>query len=216
MKTAIIVGATGLTGSKLTAILLQSGDYEKVHIFVRRDSGIRHEKLVQHIIDFDTPASYEGLIGGDDLFCCLGTTIKKAKTRENFEKVDLTYPSQFAKAAGRNGVKRFYLISSIGADPDSSNFYLRTKGRCEEKVIQNPFQGIGIFRPSLLLGDRNEFRLGEKVSSIGMRLISVFLRGRLKKYRPVKAEQLARAMYHTAKEKPCGVNSYESDKIQDM
>ena len=216
VKTAIIIGSTGLTGSSLLKILLNSDVYDKVVCFVRNSVKITHPKLIQHTIDFDNPDSYQGLIEGNDLFCCLGTTIKKAGSQEAFEKIDLTYPVQFAKAAVQNGVKQFSIISSIGADPNSSNFYLRTKGKCEEALRILGFQSTSIFRPSLLLGNRKEFRLGEKLSTYVMKILSVFMIGKLKKYRPVKAKRVAYAMFEIAQKNTVGYHVYESDEISDI
>lgn len=215
-KTAIIIGGTGLTGSSLLKILLTSNIYDKVISFVRRNTKISHPKLIQHIVDFDNPESYEGLIEGNDLFCCMGTTISKAGSQEAFEKVDLIYPVEFAKRAALNGVKNILMISSIGANAKSKNFYLRTKGRCEQELRQLPFQSISIFRPSLLLGKRKEFRLGEKVSEFFMRAISIFMIGKLRKYRPIKAKQVANGMYITAQQGTVGFHVYESDAIVEI
>ena len=121
MKTALIIGGTGLVGSQLLNILLNSSDYEKVISFVKRDSGLKHPKLIQHIIDFDQPETYRELVKGDDFFCTIGTTIKKAGTQEAFRKVDFGYPQQFAKVASPNNVKQFLIVSSLGANSSSSN-----------------------------------------------------------------------------------------------
>jgi len=215
-KTAIIIGGTGLTGSHLLKILLTSEIYDKVISFVRSGSKISHPKLVQHIVDFDNPESYQDLVEGNDMFCCLGTTIKKAGSQEAFEKVDLLYPIQFAKAAAIKGIKQFSIISSIGANPQSSNFYLRTKGKCEESLRTLSFQSVSIFRPSLLLGNRKEFRLGEKLSEYAMKIVSIFLVGKFKKYRPIKAKKVADAMYNVAQRNTVGFHVYESDEVAEM
>lgn len=215
-KTANIIGSTGLTGSHLLKILLDSDCYDKVISFVRKDSNISHPKLTQHIVDFDDPASFTDKIHGDDMFCCLGTTIKKAGSQEAFEKVDLIYPVEFAKAASSNGVKQFSIISSIGANPTSGNFYLRTKGKCEEELRKIAFQSTSIFRPSLLIGQRKEFRLGERISGYAMKVFSVLLFGPLKKYKAVKAEKVAYAMFSIANQNTVGYHIYESDYISDL
>lgn len=212
-KTAIIVGSTGLTGNHLLRKLLSSDVYEKVICFVRNSSKISHPKLIQHIVDFDNPESYQELMEGEDMFCCLGTTIKKAGSQEAFEKVDLHYPIQFAKAAATKGVKQFSIISSIGANPQSNNFYMRTKGKCEEGLRTLSFQSTSIFRPSLLLGNRKEFRLGEKIGEYTMRILSIFLIGKLKKYRPIKSKDVASVMFQIAQQNTVGFHVYESDEI---
>ena len=213
-KTAIILGSTGLTGSYLLQLILDSNAYDKVISFVRKSTGNAHPKLTEHIIDFDNAGTYKDLVKGDDLFCCLGTTIKKAGSQAAFEKVDLTYPIQFAKIAAENGVKQYLIISSIGADAKSGNFYLRTKGRCEDELKASGIPSISIFRPSLLLGDRKEFRLGEKIMTYGMKFLSLFLIGGLKKYKAIKSSTVAEAMHRTAQQNNTGVNIYESDKIR--
>lgn len=215
-KIAIIIGSTGLTGSHLLKALLTGNAYEKVISFVRTASKISHPKLVQHVVDFDVPESYKDLVEGNDMFCCLGTTIKKAGSQDAFEKVDLEYPVMFAKVAATKGVKQFSIISSLKANSKSNNFYLRTKGRCEEALRTIPFQSISIFRPSLLLGNRKEFRFWEKLVAPIMRFISIFLIGRLKKYRPINSKRLAYAMYSIAQQSTVGYHVYESDNIADI
>ena len=215
-KNAIIIGSTGLTGTYLLKALLASDVYEKVICFVRRSSKISHPKLVQHVVDFDNPQSYQDLIEGSDLFCCLGTTIKQAGSEEAFEKVDLTYPVQFAKAAAAKGVKQYSIISSLGANPQSGNFYLRTKGKCEEELRKIPFQSTSIFRPSLLIGNRKEFRFGEKAMIYAMKLFSVFMIGKLRKYKSIKARSVASAMFKIAQQNTVGYHVYESDKIYEI
>ena len=215
-KTAIIIGSTGLTGYHLLRKLISSDVYDKVICFVRNTSKLSHPKLTQYIVDFDKPESYQDLIEGNDMFCCLGTTIKHAGSQEAFEKVDLHYPLQFAKAAVIKGVKQFSIISSIGANPQSNNFYLRTKGKCEEGLRTLSFQSTSIFRPSLLIGNRKEFRLGEKIGEFIMRGLSIFLIGKLRKYRPVKSKDVADAMFQIAQKNTVGFHVYESNEITEI
>lgn len=215
-KTAIIVGGSGLTGTQLLKILLTSDVYAKVICLVRSNTKISHPKLEQHVIDFDNPDTYEGLIEGNDMFCCLGTTIKKAGTEAAFEKVDLVYPVQFAKTAALKGIKQFSMISSLGANPNSNNFYLRTKGKCEEELRRIGFQSTSIFRPSLLLGNRKEFRLGEKIAEFFMRIFSICMVGKLKKYRAIKSQDVAYAMYLVAQYNTVGFHVYESNCISEI
>ncbi len=163
MKTALIIGSTGLIGSKLLHLLLESPNYDKVITFVKRDSGIMHPKLTQHLIDFDKPETYKELVVGDDFFCTIGTTIKKAGSQKAFRKVDFEYPRQFAAFALENKVKQFLIVSSLGADANSGNFYLKTKGEIQDFLKDCAFESVAVFQPSLLLGNRTEFRLGEKV-----------------------------------------------------
>lgn len=215
-KTAVIIGSTGLTGSQLLRTLLSNNAYDKVISFVRRSSKISHPKLVQHVVDFDDPKTYEELIEGNDMFCCLGTTIKKAGTEEAFERVDFLYPIQFAKAAANKGIKQYSIISALGANPKSGNFYLRTKGKCEDELRKLPFQSISVFRPSLLLGNRKESRLGEKLAESIMRIFSIFFIGRLRKYKAINVKKVAYAMFRIAQQNTIGYHIYESDEISDI
>ncbi len=212
-RTAIILGSTGLVGAHLLQILLSNDYYQRIITFVRKESGIKHNKLAEYIINFDNPDLYRDLVKGDDLYCCLGTTIKKARSREMFEKVDAFYPAIFADIAAKNGVSQFLIVSSIGADINSDNFYLRTKGKCEEAIQAANISSISIFRPSLLLGDRKEARPMETISQYLMPIFTPLMMGKLKKYQPIKASQVAEAMFYTAQQNSKGVQIFESDKI---
>jgi uncharacterized protein YbjT (DUF2867 family) len=216
MKTALIIGSTGLIGSKLLDNLLESPAYDKVITFVKRDTGKTHTKLTQHIIDFDKPESYQNLVVGDDFFCTIGTTIKKAGSKEAFRKVDYVYPQQFASFALKSNVKQFLTISSLGADKASGNFYLKTKGEIEDFLKQSSFESVAILRPSLLLGDRKEFRLGEKLGAIFMKLFSFTFIGGLKKYKPIESDVVAKALFRIAQKNKKGFSIYESDEVQQI
>ena len=145
MKTALIIGSTGLVGSALLNELLAHPAYSKVISFTRKPSGNTHPKLHEHCIDFNKIASYKDLIQGDDLYCAMGTTIKKAGSQAAFTLVDYTYPYQFATIAKSNGVKQFLLVSSIGANAQSKNFYLQTKGTIENDISLLGFETVVIF-----------------------------------------------------------------------
>ena len=214
MKTALIIGSTGLIGSQLLDLLLESQEYDKVITFVKRDSGIQHPKLKQHIIDFDKPETYKELVVGDDFFCSIGTTIKKAGSQNAFRKVDFEYPKQFASLAQQNKVKQFLIITSLGADANSSNFYLKTKGEIQDFLKNCAFESISILQPSLLLGNRTEFRLGEKMGVYFMKLFSFLFIGNLKKYKAIQSEAVAKAMFIIAQKNYKGFQIIESDSIQ--
>ena len=216
MKTALIIGSTGLIGSHLLDLLLESQEYEKVITFVKRDSGIQHPKLKQHIIDFDKPDTYKELVVGDDFFCSIGTTIKKAGSQDAFRKVDFEYPKQFASLAQQNKVKQFLIITSLGADANSSNFYLKTKGEIQDFLKNCAFESISILQPSLLLGNRTEFRLGEKMGVYFMKLFSFLFIGNLKKYKAIQSEAVAKAMFIIAQKNYKGFQIIESDSIQEI
>ena len=216
MKTALIIGSTGLIGSELLNLLLESPHYAKVITFVQRDTGIKHPKLTQHIIDFDKPETYKELVVGDDFFCTIGTTIKKAGSKEAFRKVDFEYPRQFAAFALLHKVKQFLIISSLSADAKSGNFYLKTKGEIQDFLKDCNFESVAVLQPSLLLGNRTEFRLGEKVGAFFMKTLSFLFLGNLKKYKPIEGETVAKALLKIAQKNDTGFKIYESDAIQEI
>ena len=216
MKTALIIGSTGLVGSHLLNLLLDSNDYLKVITFVKRDAGIKHPKLTQHIIDFDKPETYKELVVGDNFFCTIGTTIKKAGNKEAFRKVDFEYPKQFAAFTLQNKVKQFLIISSLGADANSGNFYLKTKGEIQDFLKDCNFESVAVLQPSLLLGNRTEFRLGEKIGAFFMKTLSFLFLGNLKKYKVIEGKTVAKALLAIAKTNNSGFKIYESDVIQEI
>lgn len=216
MKTALIIGSTGLVGSHLLNLLLDNNDYIKVITFVKRDTGIKHQKLTQHIIDFDKPETYKELVVGDDFFCTIGTTIKKAGNKDAFRKVDFEYPKQFAAFALQNKVKQFLIISSLGADSNSGNFYLKTKGEIQDFLKDCNFESVAVLQPSLLLGNRTEFRLGEKIGAFFMKTLSFLFLGNLKKYKAIEGKTVAKAFLAIAKTNNSGFKIYESDVIQEI
>ncbi len=193
-KTAVIFGATGLTGSLVLKKLIRDERYEKIKVFTRSEPEIKSDKMEVIKTDLENLEQYSDEIAGDDVFCCLGTTIKKAGSKENFKKVDLDWPALIAKIASKNKVPNFLMISSIGADPKSANFYLRTKGEAENAVRQQDFYKIVILRPSMLMGKRREFRFFEELGKLVMVPLKFLFRGKLRKYRPINSERVASAM----------------------
>ena len=192
MKTAIVIGATGLVGSALVDQLLADDRFAEVHIFVRRPTGRQHNKLREHVINFEDLAQWQGMVKGDVLFSALGTTLKKAGSKEAQFQIDYTYQLHFARAAARNGVSSYVLVSSAGASNRSRIFYSRMKGELEEEIKKLPFNQIYILQPGILEGQREESRPGEKA---GVAIMSVLKHvPGLKKYRPIPAETVARAM----------------------
>ena len=216
LKTAVIIGGTGLIGNELLHLLLDSSDYNKVIAFSKREMLLEHPKLVVNIIDFDQPETYADLVQGDDFFCAIGTTIKKAGSKNAFKKVDYEYPKQFATLALKNGIKQFLLISSLNADENSGNFYLKTKGEIQSFLKNSNFESVSVVQPSLLLGDRKEFRFGEKAGAIVMKVFSFLLFGSLKKYKPIQANTVARALFVLAQKKDSGFNIYQSDVLEEL
>ena len=203
-RIANVIGASGLVGHELVVQLLDHPEFEKVRIFVRRTTGIVHSKLEEQIIDFDQTESWKPLVTGDVLFSALGTTIKTAKTKENQYRVDFTYQYEFAKAAAENGVPAYLLVSSMGANPKSSVFYSRMKGELEDAVAKLPFQKLIIIRPSILDGDRQEKRAGEKFGLILSRFVTKFI---LKVYKPTPVDLLASKMIRLSLEKVPGIHT---------
>ena len=212
-KTALLFGATGLTGSHLLNRLAEDQRYNKVRVFTRSD--LKHESAGVEIIKtrLENIENFSSAIRGDDLFCCLGTTIKKAGTRENFKKVDFGFPVKIAEIASRNKVPAFLVVSSVGAGPGSSGFYLRTKGEMEKAVSSFKFRKLVIMRPSMLLGKREEFRFMEEAGKVFMKMAGFLLRGKLRKYRAIKADTVAAAMVNLANTETAKT-IYESDEIE--
>ena len=171
-RTALIAGATGLTGSALLKILENAETYSKIIILTRRPSENRHLKVEEIVTDADSLSLHNTKLIADDIFCCLGTTIKKAKSRDAFKKVDLYYPLELAKLTKQNGATRFFVVSSMGANEKSKIFYSKVKGTLEKELIHIGFNALHIFRPSLLLGKRNEFRFGEYAGTILYKMLS--------------------------------------------
>lgn len=214
--TAIIFGATGLVGSYLIRLLCDSNQYDKVISFSRKHCGYENAKLSERISDLSDIRTVESEIKGDHLFCCVGTTIKKAGNQENFTKVDFDLPAEIADISKKNKVQHFLVVSSISADAESSSFYLRTKGQMEQHVIQSSIPKISIVRPSMLLGPRKEFRFGEAAGKVAMKLVTPLMFGKFKKYRGIHAEDVAAAMLTISATNTEGAKIYESDELQQI
>ncbi len=215
-KTAILLGATGLVGGYCLDFLLAHPNYHRVVIFTRRNTGREHERLVEHVIDFADLPAYRRLFKGQDLFLCLGTTMRQAGNRKAFFKVEYTYPYQAARMAADNGVNQVFLVSSVGADPDSVFFYNKVKGLLEKAVKNMPFWAVHIFQPSVLLGERNENRWGEKLAGQLGRGIDYLTGGMLTKYRLIEAEVVAQAMVNAAQRLEEGIFTYPSHYLQEL
>ena len=211
MKTAIVIGATGLVGANLVNKLNDAKVYDKVILLVRRKTELNHLKLEEKIVDFDTIDSE--LIKADDIFCAIGTTLKKAGSKENQYKIDCEYPAKIAQMGKLNGVKQFILVSSVGADKNSSNFYLRTKGELEERIAALNYDAFIVMRPSFIIGERKEFRLGEIIGIFLASLFRPLMIGKLKKYRGVHAIVIAKKMVKLANDNLKGMVVVESGKI---
>ncbi len=192
-KTAIVIGATGLTGFQLTKQLIENDKFEKIIVLGRSKTELQSNKLQEHIVDFNKPKSFAELVQGDVLFSCLGTTIKKARTKEKQYKVDVTYQYEVAKAAKLNNVATLILISAPGANPKSLIFYSKIKGELENKIKELSFERYLIFQPSVLMGQRTEKRTGEEFAAKFVNFFSKILPF-LKKYQGIDTAVLAQAM----------------------
>lgn len=211
-KKAIVIGSTGMVGKELVKKLIENEHYSEIISLVRRPSGIKSPKLDEHIIDFDRPDTWKDLVKGDVLFSALGTTIAKAKSKEEQFKVDFTYQYNVAKIAVENGATSYVLISSAGANANSKAFYMNTKGKLDEAVQGLPFEYINILRPGQLHGKRTEKRLGEKVGLSVMYSLNKL--GLFKRYRPIKDKKVAKAMIHAARKTHSTI--YTLDEVHEL
>lgn len=213
-KVALIAGASGLVGSQLLPLLLNCGRYAKVISIGRRPLPLMHPLLVQRTVDFDQLEEHRLSLIADDVFCCLGTTMRQAGSKEAFYKVDFLYVVKLAALTAANFAVQLLVVSSMGADAGSRFYYNRVKGEMEEAVRQAPFRAIHLFRPSLLLGPRPEKRLGEQVGAVVLRLARPLLLGPLRRYRAIEAQAVAQAMLNAAYQEASGVAVHFSDEIQ--
>ena len=212
-RTALLLGATGLVGGHCLDLLLADAAYDAVVTLGRRPLGRSHPQLTHHVVDFDRLAEVASLIEARDVFCCLGTTMKKAGSKEAFRKVDYEYPVAAARIAEANGAEQYLFISALGAGTRSPFFYNRVKGEVEKAICALSFDGVYVLRPSLITGDREDARAGEQAWERVLGALSFVLRGPFRKYRPIEAHTIARAMVTMAKRQPGGVRVIESDQI---
>ncbi len=210
-KTAIVLGATGLVGRHLVAQLVDAPHISKVIIITRRPIALSSDKLVVYQLNFDTINEYGNRFAGDILFSCLGTTRNKAGSIAAQRKVDLALQYQCAQIAFNQGVSELFLVSSSGANSESQNAYLQMKGELEEKIGDLGFNTLNIFQPSLLLGERKEFRAGERIASAMLPLLCKI--PALSKYRPIHAAEVARKMVQVSRMDSDGVNIYRLDDV---
>jgi uncharacterized protein YbjT (DUF2867 family) len=213
LRNALIVGATGLTGQSLISRLTKTDYYNSLHIIVRRPYALEHPKIKSYVVDFEKISEFkpEALI--QDVYICLGTTMKKAGSKEEFRKVDYEYVVQIGKWAKNNKVERLAVISSIGASSRSKNYYLKAKGDMEDFLAGLNLPRLVILRPSLLLGKREEFRLAEKVSSVILKPLKNMMTGFLRKYKPVETSTVAEAMFRSLSSAEEGVTVMENEAI---
>jgi len=211
MKTAIVIGATGLIGSHLIELLIQDPGFGRVQVYARRTTGVSDSKLEEHIVDFDHPETWSSHVSGDILFSAMGTTIRKAGSQKAQYLIDHTYQYRMAESAVKSGTGTYVLVSSAGASPSSNIFYSRIKGELEEDVKKLPFQRIRIIQPGILDGERQENRPMER-AMISMARGLKYIPG-LKKYRPIHGRMVAQTMIRAALDETPGIRTYTLEEV---
>jgi len=214
--TATVIGATGLIGGNLVDLLQQDSSVETVRVVVRRPVQFSHSKVEVKLVNFSDPESFKLAIDGSDaVYCAVGTTQKKVKgDKEAYRKVDYDIPLHAARFCAETGCQKFLLVSSVGADSKSNNFYLKLKGEVEDDIKLLPIPMIAIFRPSILLGNRNETRPGEKIGQVVMQAFSFLLTGSWRKYKPIHAREVALAMIKASHQHEEGIYLYEYNRMK--
>jgi uncharacterized protein YbjT (DUF2867 family) len=210
-KKAIVIGATGLVGRAIVDQLANTDYIGKIITLTRKSSPHSSSKVFNQVVDFDHLENYTSLFSADFLFSCLGTTVKQAGSIAAQRKVDLDYQFEAAQLAANNGVGHYLLVSSTGANDQSNNPYLKMKGVLEQRIRQLPFKRISIFQPSLLLGQRTDFRLGEKIGSWLMPVLCVF--PWLRRFRPITGEQVAAKMVLSSQQLGPSIELFRLDEI---
>lgn len=212
-KHALIAGGTGLVGKSLCNLLAANTQYESVFSLVRKQTNHSKERLTEVIVNFEDLEKTKLPSAVHEAYCCLGTTMKKAGSKEAFYKVDFKYVITFAEYALKNGASKFLLITSMGSDPNSVFYYNQVKGKIEQEISKMAFESIHIFRPSMLLGERQESRIGE---SIGKTVMNIFNPIIPANYKGIQGEQVAKGMIVQAKKDTIGVHIHESGAIREM
>ena len=215
MKTALLFGSSGLVGGQILNRLINDVNYSKIKIFLRSEPEIQSNKLEIIKTDFNDIENFKDYIKGDDCFFCIGTTKQNSPNKNEYQKVELEIPKKIAQIARANSVNSFIFVSSIYANPNSSGDYVKFKGLVEEELKKLNFSNLGILRPSFLMGDRKENRVGEKIGVLTFRLLSPLLLGPLKKMRPINSEKVAKAMIKIANEN-LEKTVFESDEIVEL
>ncbi len=213
MQSSLIIGATGFVGSYLVQEILNSPTFDSVTALVRKPTFTTHPKLKEIIFDFRDETAIESLEPVNHVFCCLGTTIKTAGSKEAFRFVDYELPLRFARWAESTHAESFSIVTAIGANSDSSIFYNQVKGNVEDEIKTLNIPTIQIFQPSLIMGPRKEFRLGELIGKGIMAILNPLMIGPGKKYRGIHAQTIAKGMVHHLEKSNPGITIFESDKI---
>jgi len=209
-RVALVAGSTGLIGSQLLELLLNDNAYSKVIALSRRPLAISNAKLVNVVLEANELQHHQELMA-HDVFCCLGTTIRQAKSKEAFRKIDLEYPLELAQQLKSNGAEQFLLVSALGADKNSRIFYNQVKGQVEKAIGNVGYPSYHIIRPSLLIGSRKEARAGEDAAKVVYKIFGFLIPSR---YKGIESIKVARAMISIAKENKVGKFIYESDALQ--
>jgi len=215
VKTALLFGSSGLVGGKVLNRLTNDINYSRIKIFVRSEPEIQSNKLEIIKTDFNDLENFKDYIKGDDCFFCIGTTKQNSPNKNEYQKVELEIPKKIAQIARANSVNSFIFVSSIYANPNSSGDYVKFKGLVEEELKKLNFSNLGILRPSFLMGDRKENRVGEKIGILTFRLLSPLLIGPLKKMKPINSEKVAKAMIKIANKRNDQI-IFESNEIANL
>jgi len=215
MKIALVFGSSGLIGEHLLKKLIQNNDYSKIKIFIRSDPEINDPKVEIIKTDFNNLQNHKEDIKGDDCFFCIGTTKQNSSDKHEYQKIELEIPKEIATIAKLNMVNSFIFVSALYANSKSSGDYIRFKGLVEEELKRLNFSKLGIMRPSFLMGNRKEKRVGEKIGIFVFKILSPLLLGPLKKMRPIHSETVARAMM-TVAQNDIQQTSFESNEIVEL
>ena len=215
MKTALIFGSSGLIGNKLLELLVKSNIYNKIKLFVRSKISNSNPKIEIIKVDFTKLENHKDLIVGDDCFFCIGTTRKNTPDKNEYIKIEYNLPVEIAKIAKSNSIRSFTYISSLGANPNASGLYLKNKGQAEQEIIKLNFSKLSIIRPSILVGDRKENRIGEKIGIFLMKILSPLFFGKMKKYKPIKVSNVVKAIFNIT-QNDYKKNIFESDQIMNI
>ena len=212
MKTALIFGSSGLIGSCLLDLIVNDNNYSKIRLFVRSEPANTSSKIEIIKTDFNNLENHKDSIAGDVCFFCIGTTKKNTPDKNEYINIEYNLPVEVAKIAKSNSVNNFIYVSSIGANTNASGLYLKNKGQAEEELKKLNFSKLSIMRPSILLGNRKENRVGEKIGIFVMKTLSPLFLGKIKKYKPIKVENVAKTMLHVVRNE-YQKTIFESDEI---
>jgi len=212
-KTAIILGASGLTGNLLLNKLIEDDTYESIKIFTRRSIGKIHPKVTEIVGNLLDLEQYKKDFTAQEVYCCIGTTAKQTPDKLEYRKIDFGIPAAAARLCKENNINTFMVISAMGANSKSKIFYNKTKGEMEQNVLKEKIPNTYILRPSFIGGQRNETRFGEKIGITIAKFIQPIMVGSLKKYRLIEAEKIAQAMIYLSNSKP-DIQVIPSDMIQ--